>query len=231
MRAGRPCREFEPEPVSHLFPHDHESDHVQQQRTVGDSVYSQYVLGGPITPVIPYTYLGIRTVANSTSAEIRVRKWFAIHAGYQYSDRRIGVIDGQENFGAPAPAPPTNIPITQSNQLQRGHLRVPFQAGAGRSRFCWTARSAATDQPYTPISDKQLSGVPRPDRVQAEILPRGGIREDGLQQQFDLAHQLRFAIPQLRRGFFLDTHGVVFARRRLQQAAPEHARRNQFFRQ
>ena len=78
---------------------------LNDNRTTGDAVYSQFLIGQPISAVIPYTYLGIRDVSNSTGAEIRIRKWFAIHAAYQYSDRRISVVSNQENFGAPAPAP------------------------------------------------------------------------------------------------------------------------------
>jgi hypothetical protein len=95
---------------------------VNNIRMVGDSFLSQYDLGTAPSPVIPFTYLGIRTVANSTDINVRLSPWFALYAGYHYSDRHIASIEGQENFGSPAPTPPDNTPIEQSNQLKAGTL-------------------------------------------------------------------------------------------------------------
>ena len=122
-------------------------------RSVGDSVFSQYIVGQTVVPVIPYTYLGVRDISNSTGAEIRVRKWFAIHTGYQYSDRRIAVIDNQEAFGAPAPAPPANTPYTQVNILQEGSLGFRFRP-IQRLSILADGEFGRNNQPYTPISDK-----------------------------------------------------------------------------
>ncbi|MGH9559102.1 MAG: hypothetical protein ACRD30_07665 [Bryobacteraceae bacterium] len=122
-------------------------------RSVGDAVYSQYFLGGPIAPVIPYTYLAIRTFANSTSAEIRARKWLAIHAGYQYSDRRIGVVDNVEPFGAPAPAPPDNVPVTQSNHLNAGTFGLRIRPVQPLS-ILLDGEIGRNSEPYTPISNR-----------------------------------------------------------------------------
>ena len=121
-------------------------------RTVGDSVYSQYLLGSPATPIIPFTYLGIRDFTNSTNLEIRVRKWFAIHSGYQYSDRRISVIDNQENFGDPAPTPPANTPYTQVNTLNLGTLGFRFKPVKGLTILA-DGEIGRNSHPYTPISD------------------------------------------------------------------------------
>jgi hypothetical protein len=122
-------------------------------RTVGDAVFSQFIIGQPVAPVIPYTYLGVRDISNSTGVEIRVRKWFAIHTGYQYSDRRIAVIDSQEPFGAPAPAPPANTPYTQVNILQEGSLGFRFHPIKPLTILA-DGEIGRNNQPYTPISDK-----------------------------------------------------------------------------
>jgi len=122
-------------------------------RTVGDSVFSQYFVGAPPAPVIPFTYLGVRDVANSTNLEVRLRKWFAVHAGYQYSDRRIAVIDSQENFGAPAPAPPDNTPYTQVNVLNVGTLGFRFRPVKPLTILA-DGEIGRNSQPYTPISDR-----------------------------------------------------------------------------
>jgi hypothetical protein len=122
-------------------------------RDEGDSSFSQYFIGNPISPILVYTFLGIRTIANSTNSEVRLAKWFAIHSGYQYSDRRISVVDSQQDLGLPAPAPPANTPFTQVNVLQEGTLgfRIhPIQALS----ILVDGELGRNNHPYTPISDK-----------------------------------------------------------------------------
>jgi hypothetical protein len=122
-------------------------------RTEGDSTFSQYFLGSPALPVLEYTYLGIRTIANSTDAELRVKKWFAVHGGYQYSDRRIAVVDNQQNIGLPAPAPPANTPFVQTNLLQEGTLGFRLHPIRALSILV-DGEIGRNNHPYTPISDK-----------------------------------------------------------------------------
>ena len=140
-----------------LFPTSHititNQTSIYNIRTVGDAYYAQYIVGGPISPVISYTYLGVRTISNATDAEIRVRKWFGVHAGYQYDNRRIDVIDGIQNVGAPAPAPPDNTPLTQTNQLHAGTLGFRFRPVKPLT-ILLDGEVGRTDHPYTPISDK-----------------------------------------------------------------------------
>ncbi len=123
---------------------------VANIRTEGDAVFSELQNGVAITPFIPYTYLGIRTIVNSTDAEIRVRKWFSMHAGYTYSNRRIGVIDGQESLGGPVP---DVTPITQTNQLSAGILGFRIRPMKGLTLLL-DGEIGRADMPYTPISDK-----------------------------------------------------------------------------
>lgn len=126
---------------------------VYNIRTVGDAFISQYFVGGPVSPAINFTYLGIRSIANSTDEEVRVRKWFAIHAGYHYDNRRIQVIDGLENAGSPAPGPPNNTPLTQTNHLNAGTLGFRFRPVKPLT-ILLDGEIGRTDHPYTPISDK-----------------------------------------------------------------------------
>ncbi len=122
-------------------------------RTEGDSVFSQFFLGSTITPVLQFTYLGVRTVANSTDIEYRLKKKFAVHGGYQYSDRRIGAIDSQQNLGLPAPTAPQNVPITQTNILQEGTLGVRYRPITGLTILA-DGEIGRNNHPYTPISAK-----------------------------------------------------------------------------
>jgi len=123
---------------------------VNNIRTQGNALFAEIQNGFAVTPFIPYTYLGIRTIANTTDAEVRLRKWFAVHAGYSYTDRRIGVIDGQENFGQPAP---TNQPLTQTNILNAGTLGFRLRPVKPLT-ILLDGEIGRANMPYTPISDK-----------------------------------------------------------------------------
>jgi hypothetical protein len=127
-----------------------------QVRMQGNALFSEIDNGVAITPFVPFTLLGIRTIANGTDAEFRVRKAFSVHAGYHYSDRRIQVIDGQQNAGLPAPAPPDNTPITQFNHLHAGTLGFRIRPVSGLTILA-DGEIGRADQPYTPISEKNYT--------------------------------------------------------------------------
>jgi hypothetical protein len=125
---------------------------VNNIRVIGNAVFTEIDNGVATTPFVPFTLLGIRTIANGTDAEIRVRKAFSVHAGYNYSDRRIQVLDGQQNVGAPAPAPPNNTPIEQFNHQHSGVLGVRIRPLSGLTILA-DGEIGRADHPYTPISD------------------------------------------------------------------------------
>jgi hypothetical protein len=122
-------------------------------RMEGDSAYSQYFLGNPVVPVLQFTYLGIRTIANSTDIEYRPNKWFGVHAGYQYSDRRIAAIDDQKNLSAGPPVPPQSVPLTQTNILQEGTFGFRIRPVKGLA-ILLDGDIGHNNKPYAPISDK-----------------------------------------------------------------------------
>ena len=70
-------------------------------RMVGDSYFVQLDNGTPTTPVLPFQFLGIQTIANTTDMQVRLRPWLSMHGGYGYSDRRVGSIEGQDTVGQP----------------------------------------------------------------------------------------------------------------------------------
>ncbi len=124
-------------------------------RTEGDSMFSQFFLGSTVTPVLQFTYLGVRTIANSTDVEYRMKKMSAVHGGYQYSDRRIGAIDSQQNVRRlPAPTAALRIlPFVQTNILQEGTLGFRYRPVAGLTILA-DGEIGRNNHPYTPISDK-----------------------------------------------------------------------------
>jgi hypothetical protein len=68
-------------------------------RMVGDSYFIQFDNGVPSTPVLPYQFLGIQTVANTTEGVARVNTWLTVRAGYGYSSRRIRSVEGTASGG------------------------------------------------------------------------------------------------------------------------------------
>jgi hypothetical protein len=127
-----------------------------QVRMQGNAFFSEIDNGVAITPFIPFTLLGIRTFANGTDAELRPHKKFSVHAGYHYSDRRIQVIDGQQNAGLPAPVSPATIPITQFNHLHSGTLGFRIRPIAGLTLLA-DGEIGRADEPYTPISERNYT--------------------------------------------------------------------------
>ena len=125
-------------------------------RMIGNSYFTEIDNGVAITPFVPFTMLGVRTIANGTDAELRWKKIFAVHAGYHYSDRRIEVVDGQQDAGLPAPAPPDNTPYTQFNHLHSGVAGFRLRPFTGLTILA-DAEIGRADQPYTPISDKNYT--------------------------------------------------------------------------
>jgi hypothetical protein len=91
-------------------------------------------------------------VANSTDLDLHLARWFGMHAGYTYSDRRIDSVEAQVSFGQ-AFTPPGNTPIEQSNRMHTGvlgfrlkpvkPLTITFDGEIGRA-----------DRPIYPISER-----------------------------------------------------------------------------
>ena len=86
-------------------------------RMSGSSVFTQLVNGAPQQPYVPFEFLGIRTITNSTDADYRPSRWFGLRLGYQYSDRRIRSI---QTFNATGP----QTPDQQTNGLHTGILGI-----------------------------------------------------------------------------------------------------------
>jgi hypothetical protein len=125
---------------------------IDNIRMVGDAFYTQVVNGIPTAPFSPFTFLGIRTIANSTDADLRLTKWFAIRAGYEYSTRQIRSIEGADVVGTPTPAS-ERVPIEQDNGLHAGLLGVRIRPIKPLSILLDTEIGRA-DKPIYPISQR-----------------------------------------------------------------------------
>jgi len=116
-------------------------DHI---RMVGNSFYTQATNGIPITPFNAFTFLGIRTIANSTDADLRLTKWFAVRAGYQYSTRRIRSMESTAL---------ANGLIEQENGLNTGLLGLRIHPVKALSILLDTEIGRA-DKPIYPVSQR-----------------------------------------------------------------------------
>jgi hypothetical protein len=125
---------------------------VDNIRMVGNSFFSQFTNGFPATPFNQFTLLAIRTIANSTDADLRLTKWFAIRAGYEYSTRQIRSIEGADFGNTPTPAF-ERVPIEQENGLSTGLLGLRIHPLKALSIMLDTEIGRA-DKPIYPISQR-----------------------------------------------------------------------------
>jgi hypothetical protein len=123
---------------------------VYNIRMSGDSYFEQYTNGSPITPILFFNYLGIRTISNSTDVQIRPKRWFTIHGGYTYDDRRISsVADANLITTGLAPLTPSN----QTNVLHQATLGFRIKP-AKTLTISLDGDLGHADKPIYPISEK-----------------------------------------------------------------------------
>jgi len=124
---------------------------ISHIRMVGNSYFTQ-VTNGVFSAFNPFTFLGIRTIANATDADLRLTKWFAVRAGYEYSTRRIRSIEGADIRGVTTP-PSQRVPIEQENGLHTGLLGVRIRPLKALSILLDTEIGRA-DHPIYPVSQR-----------------------------------------------------------------------------
>ncbi len=121
---------------------------ISNIRMSGSSVYTQLVNGVPIIPVIPYQYLGIRIITNSTDTDYRPAKWIGIRLGYQYANRRIGSIQSINTTPSPSA-------LEQTNNLHTGRLGLRIRPAKGLT-LNLDGEIGRSDRPFYPISGQNI---------------------------------------------------------------------------
>jgi hypothetical protein len=124
-------------------------------RMVGDSYFVQLDNGIPTTPVLPFQFLGIQTIANTTDVQVRPRPWLSMHGGYGYTDRRVGSIEGQDTVGQP---PSTRTLFEQTNILNAGTFGIRLRPMKQFS-INLDGELGRADKPIYPISDKDYHAL------------------------------------------------------------------------
>jgi hypothetical protein len=128
---------------------------VYNIRMSGNSYFEQYTNGAPITPILFFNYLGIRTISNSTDLQIRPWRWFSIHAGFTYDDRRIGSVT---NAALITNGLPLLTPTTQTNLLFQETLGFRIKAAKSLT-ISVDGDLGRADKPIYPISEKDYHAL------------------------------------------------------------------------
>jgi hypothetical protein len=128
---------------------------VYNIRMSGDAYFEQYTNGLPITPLLFFNYLGIRTLSNATDIQFRPRRWITVHGGYTYDDRRISSV-ADANLITTGLVPLT--PVDQTNVLNQGTLGIRIKP-AKTLTVTLDADLGHADKPIYPISEKDYHAL------------------------------------------------------------------------
>jgi hypothetical protein len=121
---------------------------VYNARTQGDSAFTQFSPGQPVTTVY-YNYLGIRTLANDTTLNYQVSNKVGFYAAYQYSDRLINSVE-RTNL--------TDQPARQTNILNAGNLGIRLQPWQALT-VQFGGEIGRANRPFTPIAPSRYHAL------------------------------------------------------------------------
>jgi hypothetical protein len=128
--------------------------HIRMQ---GNSWFSQADNNATPQPVAFFEFLGIRTIANSTDAEVRLGRRFAVHAGHAFDTRRIRSVQGFELPGFPA-SPADRVPFEQTNRMHAGVLGFRIKPAAPVT-INLDAEVGRADTPFYPVSERNYQAL------------------------------------------------------------------------
>lgn len=121
---------------------------ISSTRMSGSAVLTQIVNGARRNPLVPFDFLGIFMVSNSTDADYRPAKWIGIRLGYQYSNRRVRSIEATNPVGP-------QIEFEQDNNMHTGRLGIrarPMQY----LTINFDSEISRADRPFYPISARNV---------------------------------------------------------------------------
>jgi hypothetical protein len=121
---------------------------VYNARTLGDSAFTQFSPGQPVTTIY-YNYLGIRTLANDTVLNYQVSDAVGFFAGYQYSDRLINSVE-RTDF--------TDRPGRQTNILNSGNLGIRLRLWQPLT-IQFGGEVGRANRPFTPVAPRHYHAL------------------------------------------------------------------------
>lgn len=121
---------------------------VYNARTIGDSAFTQFSPGQPVTTIY-YNYLGIRTLANDTVLNYQVSNAVGFYAGYQYSDRLINSVE-RTDF--------TDRPARQTNILNAGNLGIRLRLWQPLT-IQFGGEIGRANRPFTPVAPRHYHAL------------------------------------------------------------------------
>jgi hypothetical protein len=127
---------------------------VYNIRMLGNSYFEQYTNGSATLPVYNFNYLGILTIANSSDVQIRLRRWFTVHGGFTYDDRRIHSFEATKQNSPPG----TPVGVTQTNLLHAGTLGFRIKPMKPLT-ITLDGDLGRTDHPIFPISENNYTAL------------------------------------------------------------------------
>ena len=121
---------------------------ISHTRMSGSSVFTQLNNGLPIRPLVPFEFLGVRTITNASDADYRPFRWLGLRLGYQYSTRRIRSIQAVNALG---PQPMNE----QENGLHTGIVGVRLRPVKALT-VNLDGEIGRADQPIYPVSGRNF---------------------------------------------------------------------------
>jgi hypothetical protein len=130
---------------------------VYNVRMEGNSYYKEVNNGDLSTEFLPFQYLGILTVSNSTILNARLNNHVGMYGGYQFSTRRIGSVQTADVPGFPS-TPDQRRPYEQTNTLHAGTAGVRWRP-VKPLVFLVNAEIGRADRPIYPTSDRNYHAI------------------------------------------------------------------------
>jgi hypothetical protein len=124
---------------------------VHNTRIDGNSYFTEFDNGTGAATTLNFNFLGVRTVANSTDLNYRLKPWIGFYAGYTYSDRQIR---DQEAFDIPgAPGSAASNFYEQDSHLNAAMLGIRLQPVKPLT-INLEGEDGHASHPLTPVSER-----------------------------------------------------------------------------
>jgi hypothetical protein len=127
---------------------------VYNTRMEGEGTYGELNNAIPGVQLLNFQYLGIRTVANLTDANLRLTRWLGLYSGYHFSERRIASSQF-EDIDAPTQR---IVRDEQTNRLHSGLAGLRLQP-VKQLRLSVDGELGRADRPFYTTSEKDYHAV------------------------------------------------------------------------